>query len=309
MGLPPDIFNRLSKLNRDLVRGRLTTGDRAAPKGAAEPSPLEVRAEAITLEALIPGRECRTKNGRCYAVERSADEFRPAPGASDPGDVVDGPELAARYRRVFFGAGAAAPQDLSESLRVLLAANPESVTYLDIETCGLAGEPLFLVGLMRYEGRTLRVSQLLARDYSEERAVLEAFWGRLRQAECLVTFNGKTFDMPTIAARSAACGLFDAPDVPPHVDLLHESRRRWKRQMPNCRLQTIEERVCGRRRLGDIPGCDIPAAYHDFVRASRSDDAVRRARSLRRLQTIMHHNALDLVTMAELVTHLASSRP
>ncbi len=31
--------------------------------------------------------------------------------------------------------------------------------------------------------------------------------------------------------------------------------------------------------------------------------------SVRRLQTIMHHNALDLVTMAELVTHLLSERP
>jgi uncharacterized protein YprB with RNaseH-like and TPR domain len=213
MGLPPDIFKRLSKLNRDLVRDRLTTGDRA------------------------------------------------------------------------------------------------SVTYLDIETCGLAGAPLFLIGLMRYEGGTLRVSQLLARDYSEERAVLEAFWRGLRGAGCLVTFNGKTFDVPTIAARSAACGLFGAPEVPAHVDLLHESRRRWKREMPNCRLQTLEERVCGRQRFGDIPGGDIPAAYHEFVRALRSDDAVRRGRSLRRIRTILHHNALGLVTMAELVTHLASWRP
>ena len=309
MGLPRDIFKRLSKLNRELASGRLTTGDRAGPKGAAVPPPGEPRAETLTLEAVVPGREHRTKGGRFYAVERLVDEFRPAPGASDPGDVVDGPELAARYRRVFLGAGAAAPQDLSDSLRSLLAADPETVTYLDIETCGLAGEPLFLVGLMRYEDRTLRISQLLARDYSEERAVLEAFWRGLRSAECLVTFNGKTFDLPTIRARSLACGLFEAPELPIHVDLLHESRRRWKRETPNCRLQTLEELICGRRRFGDIPGCDIPAAYHDFVRAVRSDDVVRRARSLRRIQTILHHNALDLVTMAELVTHLATSRP
>ena len=309
MGLPPDIFKRLSKLNRDLVRGRLTTGDRAAPKGAAEPSETESRAEALTLETLIPGREHKAKGGRFYAIERLAEEFRPAAGASDPGDVVDGPQLVARYRRVFFGTGVAAPQDLSESFRALVGARPASVTYLDIETCGLAGEPLFLVGLMRYEGETLRVSQLLARDYSEERAVLDAFWRELKGSECLVTFNGKTFDVPTIVARSAACGLLKVPEVPPHVDLLHESRRRWKRELPNCRLQTLEERICGRRRFGDIPGSEIPAAYHDFVRALRSDDAVRRARSLRRVQTILHHNALDLVTMAELVTHLASSRP
>ncbi|MCX5671198.1 MAG: hypothetical protein NTU94_07775, partial [Planctomycetota bacterium] len=52
------------------------------------------------------------------------------------------------------------------------------------------------------------------------------------------------------------------------------------------------------------PGGDIPAAYHDFVRARRGDDAVQRVRALRRLQTIVHHNALDLLTMADLVTRL-----
>jgi uncharacterized protein YprB with RNaseH-like and TPR domain len=309
MGLSPEIFKRLSKLNRDLLRDGVTAGDRVRAQGGGGTPPAEANAEAVTLETLIPGRVRKTAGGRFYAVERLAEEFRPAAGASDPGDVVDGPQLVARYRRLFFGAGAAAPQDLSEPLRTLLAARPESVTYLDIETCGLAGEPLFLVGLMRYADSTLRVSQFLARDYSEERAVLEGFWRELSGAACLVTFNGKTFDLPTIAARSAACGLFKVPETPVHVDLLHESRRRWKRDLPNCRLQTLEEWICGRRRYGDIPGGDIPAAYHDFVRALRSDDAVRRARSLRRLQTILHHNALDLVTMAELVTHLAGSRP
>jgi uncharacterized protein YprB with RNaseH-like and TPR domain len=319
MALPPDIFKRLSRLNRQLLHERLTTGDRvdAGKQPGGQPDALpppstggRTGPEADRLETLIPGRERAVAGGRFYAVERRAEEFRPAPAGPDSDDVVDGPELLARYRRVFFGAGvAAAPGDFSEALQTLLRSRPSAVTYLDIETCGLAGEPLFLVGLMRYDGSTLRVDQFLARDYSEERAILEAFWAEVGQADCLVTFNGKTFDVPTIAARSAACGLFRMPEVPAHVDLLHEARRRWKRGLPNCRLQTIEEWVCGRRRPGDIPGGDIPAAYHEFVRASRGDDAVRRARSLRRLQTILHHNALDLVTMAELVTHLLSSRP
>jgi uncharacterized protein YprB with RNaseH-like and TPR domain len=309
MALPPDIFKRLSRLNRERLRGSLATGDQVGP-GRDLAGQEGVPAEAPSLERLIPGRERSVAGGRFYAVQRRAEEFRPAPGVSDPGDVVDGPELLARYRRVFLGAGrAAAPEDLSEPLQALVRARPAAVAYLDIETCGLAGEPLFLVGLMRYSGDTLRVDQFLARDYSEERAVLQGFWGELERAECLVTFNGKTFDVPTIAARSAACGLFAVPAVPVHVDLLHEARRRWKCELPNCRLQTLEEWICGRRRFGDIPGCDIPAAYHEFVRALRGDDAVRRARGLRRLQTILHHNALDLVTMAELVTHLLASRP
>jgi uncharacterized protein YprB with RNaseH-like and TPR domain len=306
MGLPPDIFKRLSRLNRELVRDQVTTGDRAASLKPAAHDELVRAAEAVTLETVVPGIERRSRHGRFYEVRRKADEFRPEPSAAD--DLVDGAAVAARYRRVLFGAGAAAgPEGLSESLRPLLAVRPEAITYLDIETCGLAGEPLFLIGLMRWEEDTLRVNQFLARDYSEEGPILHGFWEALGGAECLVTFNGKTFDVPTIAARSAAVGLFRTPGLPAHVDLLHEARRRWKRTLPNCRLQTLEQLVCGRHRVGDIPGGDIPAAYHDFVRAYRGGDALVRARSLRRLQTIMHHNALDLVTMAELVTHLLAA--
>ena len=310
MGLPPDVFKRLSRLNRELVRDQLTTGDQvgvpAAPGGAEW---VPAAGGAATIESVIPGCEREALGGRFYWVHRAAEEFRPETGP-DAEEAVDGADLVARYRRVFFGAGAAAaPEDLPEGLRRLVETAAARVMYLDIETCGLAGEPLFLVGLMRYEKDSLRVDQLLARDYSEERPLLAAFWQELRKAECLVTFNGKTFDVPTLTSRSMACGLFEVPELPAHVDLLHESRRRWKKAVPNCRLQTLEEWICRRRRGGDILGCDIPAAYHDFVRARQSADPVRQVRSVRRLQTIMHHNALDLVTMAELVTHLLSSRP
>jgi hypothetical protein len=105
-------------------------------------------------------------------------------------------------------------------------------------------------------------------------------------------------------ARTLACGLFDLPARPDHVDLLPESRRRWRREVPNCRLQTLEALVCGRRRQGDIAGWDIPAAYHEFVRARQADDAVRLRRSLRTIQSILHHNAPDLLTMAELSAHI-----
>ena len=208
----------------------------------------------------------------------------------------------ARYRRTFFGAAIRrAPGAIDEALRPLVACDPRQITYLDIETCGLSGVPLFLVGLMRYDDETLLVEQLLARDYSEERAVLAATREALGRTQCLVTFNGKSFDVPFVAMRSTACGLFEAMAVPDHVDLLHASRRRWKRDLPNCRLQTLEQLICGRRRSGDIPGSDIPAAYHEFVRAHQGYDAARRSRGVRCMQTILHHNALDLVTMAELV--------
>lgn len=316
MGLSPELFKRLSSLNRRLLREQVTTGERVG-QGRAEPAAGTPADPALTLEKVLPGTECRARRGRFWRIVRPAETFWPRPGRADEeaGPWFDGPRFLAEYRQAFFGSGAAVlAEDLHEGFRPLLETGQDRVTYLDVETCGLAGEPVFLVGLMRYRpgprrgAGVLEVDQFLARDYSEEAPMLEAVWQELAAAECLVTFNGKSFDLPTVQMRSVACGLFERPEVPAHVDLLHEARRRWRGELPNCRLQTIEQLICGRRRAGDIPGCDIPAAYHEFVRAQQGSDALRRAMSLRRLQAIVHHNALDLLTMAELAARILSGR-
>ncbi|MHC4985320.1 MAG: ribonuclease H-like domain-containing protein [Planctomycetota bacterium] len=181
---------------------------------------------------------------------------------------------------------------------------PEDVLFMDTETCGFSGSCIFLVGLMACEDRELVFEQHLARNYAEEAAILAAFAERLTRHRVLVTFNGKAFDMNMIKERSAFHGvdlpIVDGPPdnrMPPHLDLLHESRRRWKRTLPNCRLQTLETHLCQRVRHGDIPGSAIPDAYHRFVDTA---DA-------RQLRDILHHNLLDLLTMAQLLAALLTS--
>lgn len=176
-------------------------------------------------------------------------------------------------------------------LRPLLSAKQNSVLYLDIETTGLGTAPLFLIGLMYAAGATLYIDQLFARDYSEEAAVLEYFQQLLEHFDVVVTFNGAKFDVPFISERMAYHLVpfrFEAV----HIDLLPLSRSVVGSRAPNHKLQTLERFLCGRKRLGDIPGHEIPEAYHDFV---RTGDA-------RRIETILHHNRLDLVTMLQLVT-------
>jgi uncharacterized protein YprB with RNaseH-like and TPR domain len=186
---------------------------------------------------------------------------------------------------------------VQQELAHMVKAIPQNILLVDLETCGLSGSSLFLIGLLRWDDRRPVVELLLARNYAEERAVLATFWQVAQPESLLVTFNGKSFDWPMIADRSARHLLFRngrRPDLT-HVDMLHHARRRWRRQLPNCRLQTLERHICGRGRTGDIPGSQIPAAYQQFVRTGKDHE----------MNAILLHNAIDLVTLLDISLRLA----
>ena len=170
----------------------------------------------------------------------------------------------------------------------------EHLLFLDLETTGLAHSPLFLIGALAWEDGVMVVRQFLARDYGEEAAAIAAFVEYAQARRVLLTFNGKSFDAPYLRLR-AINHRVPCPLRHVHFDLLHASRRTWRNVLPNCKLQTLEQHICGHPpRQGDIPGHLIPDAYHAFV---RTGDA-------RQLAQILQHNLLDLLTLAELLTHL-----
>jgi hypothetical protein len=180
-----------------------------------------------------------------------------------------------------------------------VAALPERVLMLDLETCGLGGAALFLAGVLRHVDGVPTVELLLARNYAEEQAVLETLWQTIAGQDVLVTFNGKAFDWPMVLDRSVRYRLnprvaSDAANLL-HVDVLHHARRRWGKKLPDCRLQTLERFICRRSRSGDVPGHRIPAAYADFVRTGFERD----------MEAILYHNAMDLVTLLDLTLRLA----
>ncbi len=216
-----------------------------------------------------------------------------------------------------------APSTRPPDLQALLANLPNDVIYLDLETCGFSGSMVFLVGLIHQCDGQFQLAQLMARNYAEEKAMLQTLWSIAAENRVLATFNGKSFDWPMVHDRSTVhhlgCDMRATEDKnragsepparkrPPlanihaltrhdprpellHCDLLHASRRRWKKKLRDCKLQTLEQYVCRRHRSDDIPGREIPAAYHDFV---RSGDAWL-------IRGVLHHNALDLITLLQL---------
>lgn len=194
-------------------------------------------------------------------------------------------------------AGAFAPAEREELERAGPPA-PEDVLFLDLETCGFAGTPLFLCGVLTVRAGVVRVVQWLARSYVEEASVVAEAARAVEHHSLLVTFNGKAYDVPFLRDRAHRHGV--TPPAPrAHLDLLHVARRRWRGVLPDCRLTTLETRLTGRRRAGDVPGREIPDRFHAFVKSGDPGPLV----------PVLRHNLLDLLTLAEILASAAVMPP
>jgi uncharacterized protein len=189
-------------------------------------------------------------------------------------------------------------------LDLLLAAAKASapqLLFLDLETTGLAGGAgtyAFLVGLAWYAGGVFRTRQYFLSSYTAERALLEALAAEAGAADAVVTFNGKSFDLPLMETRFVLHRMETPFAGLPHLDMLHPARRLWRSDDDDgggCRLTMLEETLCGHVREGDVPGFEIPSRYFHYV---RTGDA-------RPLDAVFEHNRLDLLALA-LVTARAT---
>jgi uncharacterized protein YprB with RNaseH-like and TPR domain len=254
---------------------RLTRG--GAPAAAA-PARRAVAPPAISHR--LEGVVARSDHGEYLLWEKGVIE-----------SSTEGGRVIRRYLGAFERAARRCEHDDAHpDFVALAAADPGGLVFMDLETTGLHGRPVFLIGLMRYDGHDLVISQLFARDYAEEKAILDRAAALVADATMLVTFNGKAFDVPYLRNRMIYHRL-PPTEGGAHFDLLHHSRRRWRDQLPNCRLQTLEQHLCRRLRSGDIPGELIPQRYHDYVRS----------RDPRLVAPVFHHNRLDLISLAELL--------
>lgn len=261
------------------------TGYLAAPPVPRCIAPPRLRPNA-SRDEVLGGQLEKNAYGVCYHIARSPLEFD-----------ADYEALPQRLNAVL----------AAEHYAALSGAELSDLVFMDIETTGLSsGEPLFLIGALGFNvAQTPRLDLFLALDFEQEAAALSAYHA-LAGGKILVTFNGKGFDWPYVEGRSLRHRVrFRAPRA--HLDMLHVARRTWKSRTPNCRLQTLETHVCGRARIDDIASARIPATYHQYLeRQSLDQSTLGRAAAM--LSPILHHNALDVLTMAELLCFASEKR-
>ena len=251
-----------------------------------QPQPINDDNDIQPLETLLPGGQLvSTADGDCFVLDhvynldhqhgedRLADLLRFSPAATAP--FLRDERLAQHEFRDFL--------------------------FLDTETTGLAGAGTlaFMVGVGFFEqssrGDLFVVRQYFLRDHGDEPALLLLLDELLAQKAGLVTFNGRTFDLPLLETRFLMNRLPTDLRDRPHIDLLQPARRLWRNRLGSCALGSLEVSLLGlRRSQEDVPGWLIPSLYNNYL---RSGDA-------RELVGVFYHNQIDMVSMVTLAARV-----
>ena len=283
----PNPGHTIEQMGEDLQRRLRRLGVVKGPrqlKPARQP-PAAQEAETRPIDALLPGiRRVQTDVGSCYVLDtvfpvthqhglqRLAD-FHVAPLATAAA-IADHPQLA----------------DLTA----------DEFLFLDTETTGLAGAGTlaFMVGVAFFEEDAFVVRQYFLRDHGDETAMLHLLAELLIQRPGLVTFNGRSFDLPLLESRfilNRLDGLVGDLRASPHLDLLPPARRLWRARLGSCALGTLETNLLALQRTHeDVPGWAIPGLYRDYLLSGDAAELLR----------VFYHNRVDMLSMVTLAVRV-----
>jgi uncharacterized protein YprB with RNaseH-like and TPR domain len=239
------------------------------------------------LDQALGGREFDTPQGMTYVVE-----------SDFPADHLQG-----RYRLL----SQAPLMGLARWVGSAQVAHlsPQQFAFIDTETTGLsggAGTYAFLIGVGRFDinpsthQQVFHLGQFFMRDPVEEPAQLAALEQFIAPCQAVVSFNGKSFDLPLLRTRYITHGWKDPFADFIHLDLLHLSRRIWRDRLPSRTLGNLEYQILGAvRSEEDVPGWMVPALFFQYL---RDGDPLP-------LKGVFYHNLMDVVSLSALMYYLA----
>ena len=171
--------------------------------------------------------------------------------------------------------------------------DPHDFCIFDIETMGIFGRPIILIGLACPLGETIVIHQYLVRELADEPAVLAEFCSQVTDRTALISYNGRAFDHPYIQERLEFYGQGDLQKCA-HFDILHFARREWRNRFTDCKLTTLERELFGHFRKGDVPSALVPEFYDTYLKTGNVGPLV----------PIIQHNRQDVITLANIFSEL-----
>ena len=244
------------------------------------PKPVAKESATIYQSEPVPswvqaGLEFCTNEYGAYYVKRDFFSFHHTHGEKPLGDLL---HLIENARQRYEG-------------HPLTPVSEGTLFFYDTETTGLkgAGVQIFLHGFVERKPSGYLVTQYLLASPAEELALLKAL--PIQSGDTLITYNGKSFDLPQLEVR----WTMNRKSLPPfptvhQIDLLHGSKRLWKGQQERYKLQDMEKLQLGFERQDDLPGHLAPIVYFDALKTQNVDNLLR----------VFEHNLWDLVSLVSL---------
>jgi uncharacterized protein YprB with RNaseH-like and TPR domain len=189
----------------------------------------------------------------------------------------------------------------SRGEEVLLSARvpARDLVFFDTETTGLsggAGNLAFLLGTGYGDGLDLVTEQYFLSDFPGEEEFLKLIAPLFSPDRTFVSYNGSSFDSHLLVSRFRLNRL--ELTFPRQYDLLHPSRRLWKRSvgalLGSCSLKNIERAVLNVERGEDIDGAQVPEYYFDYLRTGDT----------RALAPVFYHNRVDVHSLVLLLAKI-----
>ncbi len=262
------------------IKERLRLLDSLQPKKVEAVQPVALEARSSNITSLVDGKIVTNRFGDYFYTIKQYN------AGSYHGQI----QLSALHD--FLGS----PLALLDNQPGLCNIDLEKILFIDTETTGLsggAGTCAFLVGVGYFEGGTLQVAQYFMNDFGEEEALLHDLNEFAAQFEMLVSYNGKSYDLPLLSSRYIYQGIQTQLASMRHFDLLHTVRRLWKQRLPDCSLTTAESHLLKAERQEDIPGHLIPATYFQYLHQKDAGP----------LLPVFYHNKQDILALVALMVH------
>lgn len=194
----------------------------------------------------------------------------------------------------------------------------------DLETAGLRYvDPIVSISYATFDGQKVVPGVLLARDFSEEKPMIEYFL-EMMDDKLLLTYNGNAFDVPRLGFRAKHNGIkLGEGKYEPlkqqlngrHIDLLPLANKEFE-HLSDKKLKTLERLVFGFHRGNDLPGAEVPRTYAGWMgeevkerkRRNPLTERQKRERLAEKMNGIVEHNLVDSVTLIALLAKLGEPK-
>jgi len=207
--------------------------------------------------------------------------------------------LDVRYGKITISAGLDIKGDILSCLSKENAFEDldlSTALFIDLETTGLSGGSgviPFLVGMGYYRDDRFYVAQYFLGELAEEERMIQEL-GRFfseMNFQSVVTYNGKSFDIPILETRFILSRQPFLLSELPHLDFLYSARSLWRHKYENCRLYHLAREVVEADRSEDIPSAEIPMRYFQYLNTGNFE----------LIEPILYHNQEDILSLLGVV--------